>query len=145
MQYAEFTTNFKKRLPLFCSLLTTAAFCPREVFCSIKHLKKHAGFRKSNEAKEHSFLKEWVARARAYIPLLQRWEHLQRWSAAPQCNCLSDCNLFAPSKPSAQKHFISHCILSTKHCTQLNWPRNLSNKEVTFSEVMPIREFPKVH
>lgn len=36
-------------------------------------------------------------------------------------------------------------LLHFKYCTQPNWPQNLSNKEVTFSEVMPIRDFSKVH
>lgn len=36
-------------------------------------------------------------------------------------------------------------LLHFKHCTQQNWPENLLHREVTFSDVMPIRDFPKVH
>lgn len=70
------------------------------------HLKTLRTFkdRESNEAKEHSFLKKKkrVARARAYIPPTAALA-VQRRSAT----ACSDGNLFAPSKPSAQKHFLS--------------------------------------
>lgn len=36
-------------------------------------------------------------------------------------------------------------LLHFKYCTQQNWAQNLLNKEVTFSEIIPIRGFSKVH
>lgn len=36
-------------------------------------------------------------------------------------------------------------LLDFKYCTQQNWPQILLNKEVTFSEIMPIRDFSRVH
>lgn len=57
----------------------------------------------------------------------------------------SECNLFAYS--SFTNAFASSVLqlLHFKYCTQQNCSQNLLNKEVTFSKIMPIRGFSKVH